>query len=76
VEAIKHLGHISLAFGVLLQLVELSMALGHTTNLLTTEDIAKGIRSTLFSIIHGLIVYIVAMILFVVVKLTGKEEPG
>jgi hypothetical protein len=52
------------------------MALGHTTNLLTTEDIAKGIRSTLFSIIHGLIVYIVAMILFVVVKLTGKEEPG
>jgi hypothetical protein len=73
-ESIKHLGQISLAFGFLLQLVELSTALAHTTNLLTTEEIAKGFRSTLFSTMHGLLVYIIAMILFAVLKLTVKNE--
>jgi type IV secretory pathway VirB3-like protein len=53
----------------------LSTALAHTTNLLTTEEIAKGFRSTLFSIMHGLLVYIIAMILFAVLKLTVKNEP-
>jgi hypothetical protein len=75
-EFIKYLGQISLAFGVLLQLIELSTALEHTTNLLTTEDIAKGLRSTLFSTMHGLLVYIIAMILFVVLKLTAKKASG
>jgi hypothetical protein len=73
-ESIKHLGQISLALGVLLQLIELSAALEHTTNFLTTEDIAKGLRSTLFSIMHGLLVYIIAMVLYVILRITEKRE--
>jgi hypothetical protein len=72
-QTIKHLGQISLALGVLLQLIELSTALEHTTNLLTTDEIANGLRSTLFSTAHGLLVYIVAMILFIILNLTAKK---
>lgn len=71
--AIKHLGQISLGLGILLQIVELSTALGHTTPSLTTDQIAGGLRSTLFSTMHGLLVYIVAMILYAVLRLTEKE---
>ena len=73
IESIKHLGQISLTLGVLLQLIELSAALEQTTNFLTTEEIAKGLRSTLFSIMHGLLVYIIAMTLFVILKLTKED---
>ena len=73
-DTIKHLGQISLALGVLLQLIELSTALSHTTNSLSADEIAKGLRSTLFSAAHGLLVYIIAMILFVILKLTENRE--
>ena len=72
--AIKHLGQISLALGILLQLTELSAALEHLTNSLTTDQIALGLRSTLFPTIHGLFVYIIAMILYITLKLTDKKK--
>jgi hypothetical protein len=75
-ESIKHMGQISLALGVLLQLIELSSALEHTTNHLTADEIAKGVRSTLFATMHGLFVYVIAMILFVILKLTEKKQSG
>jgi len=73
-QTIRHLGQISLALGVLLQVIELSTALEHTSNLLTTDEIANGLRSTLFSTAHGLFVYIIAMILFVILKLTARKD--
>ena len=73
IRAIKHIGQISLGLGILLQLTELSTALEHTTPSLTTDQIAGGLRSTLFSTIHGLLVYIIAMILYAVLRLTEKE---
>ena len=72
-QTIKYLGQISLALGVLLQVIELSTALEHTTNSLTTDEIANGLRSTLFSTAHGLLVYIVAMILSIILNLTAKK---
>jgi energy-coupling factor transporter transmembrane protein EcfT len=73
-ESIKYLGLISLALGILLQMIELSTALEHITNDLTTEEIAKGLRSTLFATIHGLLVYSIAMVVFVILKLTDRSE--
>ena len=74
-ETIKHLGQISLGLGILLQLVELSIALDYLEiNSLSTGKIAGGIKSTLFSTIHGLVVYIIAMIIFIILRLTEKEE--
>ena len=74
-ETIKHLGQISLGLGILLQLVELSIALDYLEiNSLSTGKVAGGIKSILFSTIHGLVVYIIAMIIFIILRLTEKEE--
>jgi hypothetical protein len=51
-KAIKHLGQISLGLGILLQLIELTTALEHITSSLTVDQIAMGLRSTMFSTIH------------------------
>jgi len=74
IESIKFLGLISLTLGILLQMIELSTALEHITNDLTTEEIAKGLRSTLYSTIHGLLVYSIAMVVLVILKLTDRGE--
>ncbi len=73
-KAIKYIGQISLALGILLQLTELSTALGHTTRSLTPDQIAGGLRSTLFPTIHGLFVYIIAMVLYTILRLTEKND--
>lgn len=72
IESIKHIGQISLAIGLLLQLVELSAALTHLTGQLTTTEIALGLESTVHVTMHGLGVYITGMILFVALNLTRK----
>jgi hypothetical protein len=71
---IKYIGQISLALGVLLQLMELTHALEHINDSLSKEQIALGLRSTLYASIHGLLVYVIAMILFSVLMLTEKQD--
>jgi hypothetical protein len=76
-ETIKHLGQISFGLGILLQLVELTTALDyleHEINSFSTDKIAGGIKSTLFSTIHGLVVYLIAMTIFIILRLTEREE--
>jgi energy-coupling factor transporter transmembrane protein EcfT len=72
--SIKYLGQISLGLGVLLQLIELSSALEYLTSSLTSAEIARGLRSTFFSTIHGLIVYLIAMVLFAILRLTERNN--
>src|SRR5690349_18460874 len=59
--SIKYIGQISLALGILLTLLELTTALEHLIPSLTADQIAMGLQSILFSSMHGLIVYLVAM---------------
>ena len=76
-EMIKYLGQISLALGVVLQALELTHALDALElggGSITSDKIAGGLKSTLQATIHGLGVYIIAMIILIVLRFTEKKE--
>jgi len=76
-EMIKYLGQISLALGVILQALELTHALDALEiggGTIAADKIAGGLKSTLQATIHGLAVYIIAMVIFLVLRFTEKKE--
>ena len=72
--AVKYLGQIALAIGVLLQAIELTIALDQVPESVSIKEFAQGLRTTFFSTVHGLMIYTTAMVLFLILILTEKKE--
>ena len=75
-ETIKHLGQIPLGLGILLQLVESTIALDyleHATNSPRSRYSPEALNQHLLGI-HSVIVYLIAMAIFIILRLMEKKK--
>lgn len=76
-ETLRHLGSLSLvigAFGTLVGLFQAFGALGEIKEGLPFYVIAGGMQVALITVLYGSIVYMLAMISYLILKILGKKD--